>query len=278
MSLIRDTPGEEYLSTEAISAPDYHFWKPVRQSIDRKPHLVFRNRPIWPLNCPLIISGRSEISTIRNDTARYLRKGVLDVVSRPDDQETLITASWDSPSVAGSLRRKHSSGPPLHAKYPGVFDRSGGWRIPIGAHSGVCFGILVHRGLGRNRIEAGEKCMKMEVGGYFNKRLVRFIKFSMNLFWKKTRKKLQRIFRVFIQKNLSRCPVPSQPLSPPAPTSTYAPYQCENGSSPHLPPPLSFPGSGHRPARPAHGPVRPIECKCLRRHRPVRFHNCDLHR
>jgi hypothetical protein len=38
--------------------------------------------------------------------------------------------------VSGSLRRKHPSGPPLPAILPGVFDKTGSWRIPIGAKSG----------------------------------------------------------------------------------------------------------------------------------------------
>ena len=54
------------------------------------------------------------------------------------------------------FRRNHSSGPPLHTIPPGVFAKTGGWRIPIGAQFGFCLGILVHRGLGKGRIgEAG---------------------------------------------------------------------------------------------------------------------------
>jgi hypothetical protein len=45
-----------------------------------------------------------------------------------------------------------SSGPPLHAIYPGVFDRTGGWRIRIWAQFGLCFGILGKWGLERGWI------------------------------------------------------------------------------------------------------------------------------
>ena len=37
------------------------------------------------------------------------------------------------------------TGPPLHAKYPGVFDRTGGDLISNGAHFGLCLGVIGER-------------------------------------------------------------------------------------------------------------------------------------
>ena len=60
------------------------------------------------------------------------------------------------------------AGPPVHAKYPGVFDRTGGDRIGNGAHFGLCLGILGKRGPSRARIGGVVKCLlRGGLGGGF---------------------------------------------------------------------------------------------------------------
>ena len=57
------------------------------------------------------------------------------------------------------------SGPPVHAKYPGVFDRTGGDLSVNGARFGLCLGILRKRRPCRARIGDVVKCL--EKGGFF---------------------------------------------------------------------------------------------------------------
>jgi len=70
------------------------------------------------------------------------------------------------------------AGPPVHAKYPGVFDRTGGDRIGNGAHFGLCLGILGKRGPSLARIGGVVKSEKMMVWEWFFRRIVGFFSFS----------------------------------------------------------------------------------------------------
>ena len=57
------------------------------------------------------------------------------------------------------------SGPPLHAKYPGVFDQTGGDLHLNGVHFGLCLGILRERMPMRARIGKVVNSEKMVVLG-----------------------------------------------------------------------------------------------------------------
>jgi len=64
---------------------------------------------------------------------------------------------------SGVYRREFyplGTGPPVHAKYPGVFDRTGGDLISNGAHFGLCWGILRKRMAWRARIGDVVKCLE----------------------------------------------------------------------------------------------------------------------
>ncbi len=55
----------------------------------------------------------------------------------------------------------HSSGPPLHAKYPGVFDQTGVYFHPNRARFGLCLIIFRKRRVLHARIGKGVKSEKM---------------------------------------------------------------------------------------------------------------------
>ncbi len=71
----------------------------------------------------------------------------------------------DFTSAKGSLRRNISSGPPVCEKLPGVFDETGGCRIPIRARIGLRSRKVGNRGTYRGRIGDGPDREKWVPGG-----------------------------------------------------------------------------------------------------------------
>ena len=82
------------------------------------------------------------------------------------DEKNLFWRSDRIPlTSATDVNFMHPSGPPLHAKYPGVFDRTGGDLHRNGGRFGLCLVIIWERMPLRARIGEGVNSEKLVVFG-----------------------------------------------------------------------------------------------------------------